>query len=128
MKRTLDPARCREYSLLRIHDYVHDGLDLAGRRITVEWLNPDGSRRADNHWHDTRAFTKLLVEESGNSYTALAILINGWKEGMDFALPPEVSGHGWHVAFSTAVDDVEIDGRRAHLPARSITLAATGKS
>ena len=118
----------RESSLLRIHDYVHDGLDLAGRRITVEWLNPDGSKRANDHWHDTRAFTKLLVEEAGSDFTALAILINGWKEGMDFALPPEVSAQGWHVAFTTALEDVEMPGRHIHLPARSITLAATGRA
>ncbi len=116
----------REHPLLRIRDYVHDGLTHAGKTTTVEWLNPDGSGRNDDHWRDTRAFTKLLVETGGSEFSALAVMINGWKEGMDFALPARVSGSGWHVAFTTAVDELALEGRRLHLPARSIVLAVSG--
>ncbi|MEO1203414.1 MAG: glycogen debranching protein GlgX [Pseudomonadota bacterium] len=116
----------RELTLLRIPEYVHDGLQHAGTTTTVEWLNPDGSSRNDDHWHDTRAFTKLLVEVSGNDVAAVSILINGWKEGMDFALPARVPGHRWHVAFTTAIEELSIEGRHLHVPARSIVLAITG--
>lgn len=116
----------REIPLLRIPDYVHDGLEHAGRVTTVDWLNPDGSDRDDGHWRDTRAFTKLLIEDSGSEFTAVAIMINGWKEGMDFALPAGVSGQGWRIAFSSAEAAPDMPGREIRLPARTIALATTG--
>ena len=116
----------RELPLLRIGEYVHDGLSHAGLTTTVDWLNPDGSVRDEAHWHDTRAFTKLLVEDSGSVFSAVAILINGWKEPMDFALPVDYSGYGWRIAFSTAIEELAMKGRQLHVPARTIVLANTG--
>ena len=91
----------RELALLRVDDYIHDGLDSDSGRITIDWLGGEGEPRQDHEW--TEGHSKLVLLErkrSSKDREKLAIVVNGATEALRFSLPDAVGRH-WSMRFTS---------------------------
>ncbi|MEE4161173.1 MAG: glycogen debranching protein GlgX, partial [Woeseiaceae bacterium] len=97
----------REMPLLRLADYIHDGLDTPGGRVTIGWHSAGGDTLEDHEWTEGRAKLVLLQRDNGpEDREQLAIVVNGSEENLRFHLPPAAGPH-WSMRFtSTASGNV----------------------
>ena len=91
----------RELALLRVDDYIHDGLDSDTGRITIDWLGVDGDPMQEHEWTEGRSKLVLLERKrSRKDREKLAIVVNGATEALRFSLPDAVGRH-WSMRFTS---------------------------
>jgi glycogen operon protein len=91
----------RELALLRVDEYIHNGLDSDSGRITIDWLGVDGDPMQDHEWTEGRSKLVLLErEQSREDREKLAIVVNGAAETLRFRLPDAVGRH-WSMRFTS---------------------------
>jgi glycogen operon protein len=91
----------RELALLRVDDYIHDGLETDAGRVTIDWLGVDGEALQDHEWTEGRAKLVLLERVASElDREKLAIVVNGAAETQRFNLPDAVGRH-WAMRFTS---------------------------
>jgi glycogen operon protein len=129
----------RAHPVLRRPRFLH-GLETGADGIKdITWLNPDGSEKSAEHWHDPtkRSLGMMLNGRAGRHVDAdgapandavLLLLVNAAPEPVEFALPVVPGGSGWRCLVDTvnppAGDRAEPSpmGGTQPLPERSLLL------
>ncbi len=112
----------RELPLLRLGDYIHDGIDTDGSRVSIDWLSASGERMRDHEW--TEGQSKLVLLERSTAagvLEKLAIVVNGSNETLTFQLPQAVSSH-WEMRFTSTASGNAIHSATFTAAAMSIAL------
>ena len=114
----------RENPLLRLPEYVHGTLEHEDGIVRIDWINQQGDTKQGTEWADSRAFTKVITQTRGDGgESAVAILLNAHDESAHMRLSRSTHHRDWHVAFCSALDEIEFEDERTVLvPAHSIAL------
>ena len=115
----------RELPLLRLGDYIHDGLETGDGRVTIDWLSVDGERMRDHEWTEGRTKLVLLERDNGPSdQEKLAIVINGSYEDLEFRLPAPVAAT-WTMRFTSTASGNALHTSSFAAAAMSVALLVT---
>ena len=115
----------RELPLLRLGDYIHDGLETGDGRVTIDWLSVDGERMRDHEWTEGRTKLVLLERDNGpKDQEKLAIVINGSYEDLEFRLPAPVAAT-WTMRFTSTASGNALHTSSFAAAAMSVALLVT---
>jgi glycogen operon protein len=113
----------REWSLLRLPEYLHGETEMGPSLVHIDWLNADGNDMNEHDWSGPAPFKVMFAESSRDGVKSrLAVLFNNGDAPVEFRLPDGVPEQPWRVAWSADVVEVANDGRSLTAPARSISL------
>ena len=115
----------RELPLLRLGNYIHDGLDTAAGRVSIGWLSPDADPMEEHEWQHGKSKLVLLKRQSKSSEgEQLAIVVNGADREVCFTLP-KADPAPWRLMFSSADPEALVTNGRFVMSGRSIALLAS---
>ncbi len=127
----------RQYPVLRRKRFFksewHAELDLQ----PLTWLTPHGQQMDAAQWDDPsgKSFAMLLDGRSPASTTpnasseaSVLILLNAWREGVEFQLPPSPDGAPWRLVLDTAQDELVSDAGAGQPAPAEGQYIATGHS
>lgn len=116
----------RDLPLLRLDEYIHDGLETESGTVTIDWLSPAGATLKDHEWTEGRS-KLVLLERDGATAEQLVIAVNGSAEEQVFAMPDAV-GHDWALRFSSAAEGPDVGKGQLRCGAHAIALLVSASS
>ncbi|MEM8815446.1 MAG: glycogen debranching protein GlgX [Pseudomonadota bacterium] len=118
----------RELPLLRLADYIHEGLDTPTGRVGIRWLSPDANPMEEHEWHHGSSKIVLLDRDGGaERREQLAIVVNGSSDDVRVTLPAAAASP-WHLLFCSAEPAAILEDSELTMIRQSIALLASPTS